>query len=434
MTGWLIGLIGVWAATVAVLGTFLLLIWRKLDQQPGGLDRFASQIDSSVQLQSRENRIEILQHTSTAHNALLKRLSETAELQQNGINAFATVLTQLTTSNETRINELRVAVEARLKDLQEDNGKKLELMRQTVDEKLHATLEKRLGDSFKMVSDRLELVHKGLGEMQTLAIGVGDLKRVLTNVKTRGTWGEIQLGALLEQFLTPDQYQNNVQIKPNSLERVEYAVRFPGKSDDPNVSVWLSIDSKFPLECFHRLQDAQEKGDADLSELAKKELEMAIKREAKSIEDKYICPPHTVDFAVMFLPFEALYAEVLRLPGLYDYVQQNSRVTIAGPTNLAALLSSFQMGFRTLAVEKRSSEVWQLLGTVKQEFGRFGDILDKTNKKLQEASNVIGQASQKSRTIERKLRQVSETGVELPVEQVELLQQELDEAAMSTSS
>lgn len=406
----------------------LAAIWIKLSRTPGELGHISQQIDVSIQNQSRENRLEILNHTQSAHNALLKRLSENAELQQNGINAFATILTQLTTSNESRLTELRTSVETRLKELQDDNGKKLELMRQTVDEKLHATLEKRLGDSFKLVSDRLELVHKGLGEMQNLATGVGDLKRVLTNVKTRGTWGEIQLGALLEQFLTPDQFQSNVQIKSNSLERVEYAVKFPGKSGRVDSAVWLSIDSKFPLECFHRLQDAQEKGDPDLLELAQKELELAIKKEAKSIEDKYINPPFTVDFAVLFLPFEALYAEVLRLPGLYAHVQQHNRVTIAGPTNLAALLSSFQMGFRTLAVEQRSSEVWQLLGTVKQEFGRFGDILDKTNKKLQEASNVIGQASQKSRTIERKLRQVSESGTEGTIETAELIQDDLLES------
>ena len=294
-------------------------------------------------------------------------------------------------------------IEKKLKDLQEDNAKKLDQMRQTVDEKLQSTLEKRLNESFKLVSERLAQVHKGLGEMQSLATGVGDLKRVLTNVKTRGTWGEIQLGTLLEQVLTPDQYESNVATNPQSQQRVDFAIKLPGKDDD---TVWLPIDSKFPQEDFERLLQAQENADKAQVELSQKQLEAQIKLEAKKINEKYINPPHTTDFAILFLPIESLYAEVLRQPGLQAQLQQTHRVIIAGPTTFAALLNSLQMGFRTLAIEKRSSDVWALLSDIQKEFGKFGDILAKTQKKLQEASNTIDQAASKSRNIERKLTKV----------------------------
>lgn len=321
--------------------------------------------------------------------------------------SFLKQLDSLSQNNSQRLERMRETVEGRLQFLQQDNNKKLEEMRVTVDEKLHSTLEKRLGESFKLVSERLELVHKGLGEMQTLASGVGDLKKVLSNVKTRGTWGEIQLGNLLEQVLTPDQFAKNVQIKTNSSERVDFAIKLPGKEEGAK-AVWLPIDAKFPQEDYQRLVEAQENANPELANDAIKQLENRIKFEAKSIKEKYIDPPNTTDFAILFLPIEGLYAEVLRRPGLSETLQKDFRIVIAGPTTLAALLNSLQMGFRTLAIEKRSSEVWGLLGVVKSEFGKFGDILEKTQKKLQEAGNTIETAARKTRTIERKLKNVEE--------------------------
>lgn len=278
-------------------------------------------------------------------------------------------------------------------------------MRATVDEKLHATLEKRLGESFKLVSDRLELVHKGLGEMQTLASGVGDLKKVLTNVKTRGTWGEVQLGNLLDQMLTKDQYSKNVATKKGSRDHVEFALKLPGK-DDKNV--WLPMDAKFPMEDYQKLIESQEQANVQMMEDIGKALEDKIKLQAKHIKDKYLDPPNTTDFGIMFLPIEGLYAEVLRRPGLSEFIQRECRVIVTGPTTSAAILNSLQMGFRTLAIEKRAGEVWNLLGAVKTEFGAFGDLLDKTHKQLQAASNTIEGAARKTRTIERKLKDVQE--------------------------
>lgn len=314
-------------------------------------------------------------------------------------------LAQLTEANSQRMNELRGAVEQKLKDLQADNAAKLEAMRQTVDEKLHATLEQRLGESFKHVAERLEQVHRGLGEMQTLAAGVGDLKRVLTNVKTRGTWGEVQLQGLLEQLFTPEQYAKNVATVPGSAERVEFALRLPGR-EAKDAPVWLPIDAKFPREDYERLIEAQEQADPAAAETAARDLERRVRDEARTIRSKYLAPPHTTDFAVLFLPTEGLYAEVLRRPGLADTLQRECRVVIAGPTTLTALLNSLQMGFRTLAIEKRSSEVWQLLGAVKTEFGKFGDVLDKVKEKLDQASKTIDSAGVRTRAIERRLRGV----------------------------
>lgn len=313
-------------------------------------------------------------------------------------------------------DRLREGVEGRLRILQEDNHRQLEKIRQTVDEQLHATLERRLGQSFQLVSERLEQVQKGLGEMQSLAAGVGDLKRVLTNVKTRGIWGEIQLGQLLEQILTPDQYEINVATKMNSSDRVEFALRLPGR--EQGSWLWLPIDAKFPLEDYQRLLEAQERGEAAQAQEAAKQLELRLKGEAKSIREKYLDPPHTTDFAILYLPVEGLYAEVLRRPGLYECLLREYRLVVAGPTTLAALLNSLQLGFRTLAIERRSAEVWQLLGSVKTEFGKFGELLEKTQKKLQEASNSIENAARKSRTIERKLKDVEA----LPAEDAVLLE------------
>lgn len=316
-------------------------------------------------------------------------------------------LDRLTKTNEDKLAEMRATLEAKLKDLQTGNEAKLEQMRLTVDEKLHKTLETRLGESFRLVSERLEAVHKGLGDMQTLAADVGNLQKVLTNVKARGTWGEVQLENLLEQMLTTEQYAKNVATKPGSSERVEFAIRLPGRTGDDQ-PVWLPIDAKFPREDYERLLEAEDRADAVAAEAAAKQLEIRIRDEAKKIHEKYIAPPYTTDFGLLFLPIEGLYAEVLRRPGLTDRLQREYRVTVAGPTTLAALLNSLQMGFRTLVIEKRSSEVWQVLGAVKTEFGKFGELLAKTKKQLDTVSSTLGDAESKSRTIERKLRNVEQ--------------------------
>jgi len=357
---------------------------------------------------ARLSREELSRSIINISDSLLKRMTENAGMQKDMLDSFSKQLGDMTKLNEAKIETLRQTIENRLKALQEDNTRKLEQMRTVVDEKLQVTLEKRLGESFKQVSERLEQVYKGLGEMRSLASGVGDLKKVLTNVKTRGTWGEIRLGNILEQILTPDQYDMNVATKNNSNERVEFAIKLPGPDDDRERIVWLPIDSKFPQEDYQRLMDAQEAADKEQAEKSIKNLETRIKSEAKLIKEKYIDPPHTTDFGIMFLPVEGLYAEVLRRPGLCDVLQREHRIVVTGPTTLAALLNSLQMGFRTLAIEKRSSEVWDLLGAVKTEFGKFGSVLAKTKKKLQEASNTIGKAEVRTRAIARKLRKVQE--------------------------
>jgi len=338
----------------------------------------------------------------TASGRQREELANALERQQHALSGRLTELIRL---NETKLESVRETVERKLSALQADNNEKLERMRATVDEKLHATLERRLGESFKLVGERLELVHKGLGEMQTLAAGVGDLKKVLTNVKTRGTMGEIQLDALLEQSLSPEQYERNVAVRKGGAERVDFVVKLPDKSDGRR-NVLLPIDAKFPLEDYQRLVDAQEAADAAAAAEAWKQLEARVRTEAKSIRDKYIDPPATTDFAVLFLPLEGLFAEVLRRPGLWDALQRDYRVVVTGPTTLSALLNSLQMGFRTLAIQQRTSEVWKVLGSVKTEFGKFGDLLEKTQKKLQEASNTLDHAAVRTRAIERRLRDV----------------------------
>ncbi len=337
-------------------------------------------------------------------DSIATRMTQMSELQQNQLAAFTRQIGGLTESNEKKLEQMRETVENRVKELQADNAQKLEQMRAVVDEKLHATLEQRLGESFKLVSERLEVVHKGLGEMQTLASGVGDLKRVLTNVKTRGTWGEVQLGNILEDILTPDQYAANVAVKKGS-ERVEYAIKMPGP-DQEEGSLWLPIDAKFPMEDYYRLIDAYDQGEPLAIEQAAKVLELRIKTQAKEIYSKYIEPPATTDFAIMFLPTEGLYAEVLRRPGLFESLRHDFRVNVAGPTTLAAIISSLSVGFKTLAIQKRSSEVWAVLGAVKTEFDKFGAILEKTQKKIQEASSIIDDAARRSRAMKRKLRSV----------------------------
>ena len=354
---------------------------------------------------AKQNREETNGTLTRFNDSMLGRMTEISTLQKNQLDVFSQQLTTLTSSNEQRLDQMRDTVEERLRLLQDDNTLKLEQMRAVVEEKLHATLERRLGESFRLVSERLEQVHKGLGEMQSLAGSVGDLKKVLTNIKARGTWGEIQLGNLLEQIMSREQYEKNVATKKGSSERVEYAIRLPGRAGHEE-AVWLPIDAKFPQEDYQRLVEAQEQANPELADEAVKQLENRIRLEARTIREKYLDPPHTTDFAILFLPTEGLYAEVVRKPGLCDFLQREFRVVVAGPTTLAALLNSLQMGFRTLAIERRSSEVWALLGAVKTEFGRFGDLLDKTQKKLQEASSTIENAAKKSRTIERKLRDV----------------------------
>ncbi len=339
---------------------------------------------------------------------LTSRMSDVSRMQKDQLDIFSNKLDKLTQTNEQKFDKLQEKVEAQLKELQENNSSKLEEMRRTVDEKLHDTLEKRLGESFKLVSDRLEAVREGLGEMRNLAIGVGDLKKVLTNVKTRGTWGEIQLENLIEQILTTDQYAKNLITKKNSNDRVEFAIKMPGRSANKDGFCWLPIDAKFPMEDYQRLIAAQESADSTLIEETSKALENRIKGEAKSIFEKYIDPPNTTDVALLFLPVEGLFAEILRRPGLFEKLQNDYKVIITGPTTLTAILNSLQMGFKTLAIEKRSSEVWTLLGTVKTEFGKFGDVLEKTQEKLRQASDTIDSAKVRTRAIERKLKDVQE--------------------------
>jgi len=331
-----------------------------------------------------------------------------AELLAAQLAALREEMARFGAGSEQRLEAVRETVDRKLRELQADNAARLEAMRKTVDEKLHETLERRLGESFKLVGERLELVQTGLGEMRALAAGVGDLKRVLVNVKNRGTWGEVQLISIVEDILTPAQYELNVATKAGSAERVEVAVKLPGRESDGAAPVRLPIDAKFPKEDYERLQDARERADAAAAEEAAKALERRFRLSAKEIRDKYLAPPETTDFAIMFLPSEGLFADCVGRAGLADALQKEYRVVVAGPTTLAAMLNSLQMGFRTLAVEQRTSEVWRTLGLVKTEFGKFGDLLDKTRKKLQEATDTIDDASRKTKTIRSKLSKVEE--------------------------
>ena len=374
----------------------------------------------------QQARQELALALKSSSDSLQQRMVDNIRLQKGQLDSFSRQLMAMAKLNEEKMEAMRQTIGSQLKAIQEDNTRKLDQMRATVDEKLQTTLEKRLGESFKQVSERLEQVYRGLGEMRNLATGVGDLKKVLTNVKTRGTWGEIRLSHILEQILTPDQYDVNVATKKNSNDRVEFAIKLPGQERDKQTVVWLPIDSKFPQEDYQRLLDAREAADKALSEKSLKSLEGRIKAEAKYIKEKYIDPPHTTDFGIMFLPVEGLYAEVLRQPGLCDILQREYRIVVTGPATLAALLNSLQMGFRTLAIEKHSSEVWVLLGMVKTEFGKFGDVLAKTKKKLKEASNTIGQAEVRTRVIERKLRNVEQVPL---ADRPRLIEEEREEDA-----
>jgi DNA recombination protein RmuC len=332
-------------------------------------------------------------------------LAETGRIQLERLENITTALSVLTEKSEKAQESLRLTVEGRLDAIRQDNATKLDEMRQTVDEKLQGTLEQRLGASFKLVSEQLEQVFRGIGEMQSLATGVGDLKKMLSNVKMRGAWGEVSLGSLLDQVLTADQYERNVEVKPGSNQRVEYAIKLPG-GDDGDAPLWLPVDAKFPNEDYERLVDASDRGDVEAAEAASKAVEMRIRTSAKDICEKYVHPPHSTDFAVLFLPTEGLFAEIIRRPGLVDALQREYRIVVTGPTTLMALLNSLRMGFRTLAIQKRSSEVWQVLGAVKTEFGKYGEILDKVQQKLHEASDTIDKVSVRRRAIDRRLRGV----------------------------
>ena len=369
---------------------------------------------------ARDLREEVSTGQKLSMDMMVRTIGEMGKSQNDQLESIARLIKEMTESNRVGIEKLRSSIDTQLKYLQESNEKKLDQMRETVDEKLQSTLEKRLGESFKLVSERLEAVQHGLGEMQNLATGVGDLKKVLTNVKARGTWGEVQLGALLEQILTPDQYDKNVRTRRDSQESVEYAIRLPGQDDGPRSCVWLPIDSKFPQEDYLRLVDAADTADVDAVQKATAALIRSIHNSAKEIRDKYLNPPDTTDFAIMFLPTEGLYAEVLRQPGQVEKIQQDYRIVVAGPTTLSAILSSLRVGFRTLAIEKRSSEVWKVLSAVKTEFGKFGDVLAKVQRQLNTASNTIEQTGIRTRSMERKLCAVEKLPSEETAEILEL--------------
>ena len=420
----------------------LVLLWRKPDASTASADKLLQALDANrheiarelrqeVQDASRAARQEASANMATFQQTLVQQGAEATRTQNARLDAFGTQLAamqkgladtlssqlgslseanarrlaELNETSATSLRDMRSTLETQLAQLQTSNSTKLEEMRVTVDEKLQSTLQARLGESFKQVADRLEQVHKGLGEMQTLAQGVGDLKHLLTNVKTRGIFGEAQLAALLEQVFVPDQYAAQVATRPGSKNLVDFAVKLPGKAAD-GAPLWLPIDAKFPNEDYARLLDAQGRADPVDADAAAKALEQRIRLEAKSITDKYVEPPYTTDFAILFLPTEGLYAEVLRRPGLMEALQRDYRVTLAGPTTLLAMLSSLQMGFRTLALEKRSSEVWQVLGAVKTEFGKFGDVLAKVKSQTQTVLNTLDSADTRSRAMQRALKTV----------------------------
>ena len=425
-------------AALAVLQLILLVaLWRRagapardaeLDARIARLTEGLERIERSVREEHRAGRGEsqaafsgfdgrlaqFTDRTQEGLRALRQMLAEDARAGRHeastGLKGFEVALQarldKLSDITDRRLETIRATLEGRLQDLQKDNAAKLEQMRHTVDEKLQSTLEARLGESFRLVSERLEAVHRGLGDMQNLAAGVGDLKRVLGNVKTRGIFGEVQLAAILEQLMTVDQYACNVATVPGSSERVEFAIRLPGQGGDFDTPSWLPIDAKFPREDYERLLDAQERADADGATLAAAALERRLREEAKSICAKYVAPPHTADFAILFLPTEGLYAEALRRPGLVEALQREHRIVLAGPTTLSAILTSLRMGFRTLAIEKRSSEVWQVLGAVRTEFGKFGGVLDKVRKQVESVGKTLDDTGRRSRAIERRLRGV----------------------------
>lgn len=361
---------------------------------------------AETQLQAQQERVELTGTLKSFGDSVQTRMADIAKIQNDQMESFARQLSLLTTSNEKKMEDVRLVIDEKLKQMQEDNTRQLDRMRETVDEKLQSTLEKRLGDSFKQVSERLEQVHQGLGDMRTLAAGVGDLKKVLTNVKSRGTWGEVQLGALLEEILSPEQYLRNVKINEQSGDFVEFAIKLPGQGDSSSDFVLIPVDAKYPVEDYSRLMEAQERSDASAAEDAVRQLENSIKKAAKDISQKYLVPPKTTDFGIMFLPSEGLYAEVIHRTELVSQLQREYRIVISGPSTFAAFLNSLQMGFRTLAIQKRSGEVWQVLGEVKAAFGRFGDSLDAVRKRLNQAASSVDDVQKKTRTLAGKLKAV----------------------------
>ena len=443
-------------AAVATLGLLSVWLWRRVDAavarrlaereqaREAREERLERELRAAVESAATQVRMETGQRLTEMQTALVSQVTGLAGVQTTQLAGFGQQMTKAAEVAETsaraqreegaaqvarlaqqlqqqvadlaravqmNLGEVRSTLEGRLQSLQQGNEAKLDQMRATVEEKLQVTLEARLGESFRLVSERLEQVHRGLGEMQTLATGVGDLKRVLTNVKTRGTFGEVQLAALLEQVLTPEQYATNVATRPGSRDRVEFAIRMPGR--DAGEPVWLPIDAKFPSEDYERLLAAHDAADAAAIDAAGRALETRVRNEAKTLREKYVEPPHTTDFGILFLPTEGLFAEVLRRPGLGEALNRDLRVVIAGPTTLFAMLNSLQMGFRTLALEKRSAEVWQVLGAVKTEFGKFGDVLATLKKQLASASSTIEQAETRTRQMDRRLKTVEA----LPAEQ-----------------
>ncbi len=417
-------------AVLAVLAVInIILLVRSMNQKP------SADATQTVREELRAGREESAGRSRELREEVSGSLGKTAELltstvgqlgttQKEQLESVTSQVRSLVESNQQRMDGLRATISEQLNEMREANEKKLEEMRRTVDEKLQGTLEKRLGESFKLVSERLDAVHKGLGEMQNLATGVGDLKNVLTNVKVRGTWAEYQLEAILEQVLTPEQFDRNVATREGSAERVEFAIRLPGRGDDPEDCVWLPIDSKFPQEDYLRLAEAAREGDADSVAQSSKELLRSVTQSAKTISDKYLNPPRTTDFAVLYLPTEGLYAEVLRQPGLVSQLQQDHRVVVSGPTTIAALLNSLRLGFRSLAIEQQASEVWQVLAAVKAEFGKFGGVLDKVKKQLATASNTIDETQTRTRAMARKLREVEQLPAGESDELLELLPEE----------
>lgn len=403
-----------------ILGETLSVTIKDLsDVQKGQLEVFSSQLsglvksfdertknlNEQINKSAKENRQELAYSLKSFEDKFTQNVKDFNELQERKFDDLISKQEQIKNGTEEKLKEIRETVEKKLQSLSDDNSKKLEEMRKTVDEKLHETVERRFNESFKLISERLEQVHKGLGEMQTLATGVGDLKKVLTNVKTRGSMGEIQLGAILEQIFSPDHYEHNAIVKEGSQERVEYVINLPGQRED-NKPLLLPIDSKFPNEDYQRLIEAYDRT-TDI-DAASRLFETSVKKCAKDIRDKYINPPVTTDFAIMFVPTEGLYAEILRRTGLFESLRRDYKITVVGPANLVAFLQSLQMGFKTLAIQKRSGEVWEVLGAVKTEFATFGDMLEKTKKKLQEATNTIDKVGVRSRAIERKLKTVQE--------------------------
>ncbi|HQI23664.1 MAG TPA: DNA recombination protein RmuC [Smithella sp.] len=393
---------------ILVLGGFALLLWRT-GRRFADFSLLMGRIDNLRDFQERTDRSvreEIARSRAEARTQAQQERTEITGSFKLFEDSIQNSLSDLTAATEKKIEAVRLIIDTKLREIQEDNSRQLDRMRETVDEKLQTTLEKRLGESFRQVSERLEMVHQGLGQMRELAADVGNLQKVLTNVKARGTWGEVQLGALLEEMLSPEQYLKNVRMSETGGDVVEFAIKLPGQSDLPDDCVLIPVDAKFPIEDYQRLLEAQERGDVAAADESVRQLETGIKKAARDIFQKYIAPPKTTDFGIMFLPSEGLYAEVIRRTALVGVLQREYHIVVTGPTTFAALLNSLQMGFRTLAIQKRSGEVWKVLGEVKTAFGRFGDTLDNVRKKLEQAANSVDDAQKKTKTLSNKLKAV----------------------------